>query len=525
MSLSHRRTFLEDVGRGMLLAGVGSALAADLGLATARADDEPKALHFGDLEPLAAFLQETPPAKLLPLLAAKQKAGLTLRELTAAAALANARTFGGEDYFGFHVFMALAPAYHMAQELPKAEQALPVWKVLYRNAVYTAKAGGRTKEVLKPLPAIEGKKSLSAESVRAAVNAGTAAKAEQALAAVGGQSPDDLLNAAILGVEDNHDVHTAVLPWRAWAMLDLVGREHALTLLRQSVHQCAKRCAGKQSAELAAVRAVLPKLLDRQKLMDGPKGTRDGDAAWAEKLAAAIYTSKAEAAGEAVAAALAEGFSPEQVGEAISLASNQLVLRQMETWAGSNYGKRTHGDSPGVHASDATNAWRNVARVGSPRNRAAGLILAAMNVADSSTWAGSRTPPGLEAESYPHAEQLMAVKSKDPADLLKELDGAIRENDQLRACAVVHTYGAGGHESRPVFDVLLRYAVSEDGRLHAEKFYRTASEEFATTRPAFRWRHLVALARVTASAYGFSQSDRQDGRAPGYDESRQLLGL
>ena len=34
MSLSHRRQFLADVGRGMLAAGVGSTLAQDLGLAT-----------------------------------------------------------------------------------------------------------------------------------------------------------------------------------------------------------------------------------------------------------------------------------------------------------------------------------------------------------------------------------------------------------------------------------------------------------------------------------------------------------
>ena len=53
--------------------------------------------------------------------------------------------------------------------------------------------------------------------------------------------------------------------------------------------------------------------------------------------------------------ALADGISPEVVGEAISLASNMLVLKQgPENW-------RTHGDSSGVHSSDATNAWRNMA--------------------------------------------------------------------------------------------------------------------------------------------------------------------
>ena len=39
-------------------------------------------------------------------------------------------------------------------------------------------------------------------------------------------------------------------------------------------------------------------------------------------------------------------------------------------------------------------------------------------------------------------------------------------------------------EARPVFDLMLRYAISEDGALHAEKYYQTVSEEFALTRPA-----------------------------------------
>ena len=39
-----------------------------------------------------------------------------------------------------------------------------------------------------------------------------------------------------------------------------------------------------------------------------------------------IYASSREQAAEAVAEALAEGSSPEAVGEAISLAANQLVL-------------------------------------------------------------------------------------------------------------------------------------------------------------------------------------------------------
>ena len=51
------------------------------------------------------------------------------------------------------------------------------------------------------------------------------------------------------------------------------------------------------------------------------------------------------------------------------------------------------------------------------------------------------------------------------------------------------------------------------GALHAEKFYRTVSEEFAATRAPFRWRHVVALARVTASEYGRPAAGMAEAKA------------
>ena len=82
---------------------------------------------------------------------------------------------------------------------------------------------------------------------------------------------------------------------------------------------------------------------------------------------------------------------------------------------------------------------------------------------------------------------------------------------------MVHRYGELGHDPGPVFQLLLRFAVSEDGALHAEKYYQTVRDEFHRTRPAFRWRHLTARARVTASEFGRP--------APGHDEACKLLKL
>jgi hypothetical protein len=146
------------------------------------------------------------------------------------------------------------------------------------------------------------------------------------------------------------------------------------------------------------------------------------------------------------------------------------------------------------------------------RNCFASLILGAYQVALDRV---ARGGDFLNWQPLPLARHLDEIKSTDPESLLRDLDAAIRGNLQAKASAVVQRYGEAGHEPRPVFDLLLRYAVSEDGALHAEKFYRTVSEEFATARAPYRWRHVVALARVTASEFGRP--------APGMAEARSLL--
>lgn len=158
-----------------------------------------------------------------------------------------------------------------------------------------------------------------------------------------------------------------------------------------------------------------------------------------------------------------------------------------------------HGDSIGVHACDSANAWRNMARVTNTRNTYACLILGAHQVAHDRIERGGDF---LKWEALPMKWHLDQSNSTDPAVLLREAEESIRGNLQARTAAIIHRYGALGHPPRPVFDLMLRYAVTEDGALHAEKFYRTVCEEFAATRSAFRWRQLVALVRVTASEYG-----------------------
>jgi hypothetical protein len=504
----------------MLIASVGATLASDLGVASARADDRPDALNFGELEPLVALMQETPIERLQSVLVDRMRNSSELRTMVAAGALANARTFGGEDYVGFHTMMALAPSYYMALELPEPRRALPVLKVLYRNTNRIHEHGGRASEVLhKVAPADISPGEDGGELLQAATRAKDVDRAERTFAALINRSTDEAFNDLLYAVDDATEVHRVVLPYRAYDLLGIIGPEHAHTLLRQSVRYCVHNEQNTSVSHKVGPRAILPKLFDEYKLAGRTPGDRAVDDAWIDSMVQTLFKSTPDAAAQAAAAALAEGIAPAAIGEAICLAANQLVLRDPGRPAryespGKPVGS-VHGDSVGVHACDSANAWRNMARVGNPRNVFACLILGAYQATLDRVQYGNGDLASMEPLPVPrHVDQ---VKGTEPAQLLAELDAAIRTNMQGQASAVVHRYSQLGHPPRGVFDVLLKYAVSEDGALHAEKYYRTVSEEFAATRPAFRWRQLVALARVTASEYGRP--------AAGCEEAQGLLKL
>ncbi|MBC8291327.1 MAG: hypothetical protein H8E37_13580, partial [Planctomycetes bacterium] len=140
-------------------------------------------------------------------------------------------------------------------------------------------------------------------------------------------------------------------------------------------------------------------------------------------------------------------------------------------------------------------------------------------------WPGGGSKSDRSYAALPHAEDLGRLKSPSQKALLGEAEAAIRQNDQKRAAAAIGLYGQKGHSARAALDLMLKYAISEDGRLHSEKFYRTVTEEYALTSPAYRWRNITALARVTASAYGYSVDDQKGHRASGYEEACRLLGV
>jgi hypothetical protein len=280
-------------------------------------------------------------------------------------------------------------------------------------------------------------------------------------------------------------------------------------MLRQSVrfYMDAEKNRVARGDPVNGVAKLLPKLVEKHELQKRERGTRRADEAWIDRLAQTIFSGDGPTAAGAAAEALAEGFDPEDVGAAMSVAATRLLLNdpglsreQPGRPAGS-----VHGASVGVHASDAVNAWRQIARAGGAKHAFKTLICGAYHTAGQSG----------RVDAIPFDQDAEPCRMKDPAKLLGEIDGRIRGNDQIGACAAARRYCEIGHDQRGLFDTLLAHAVSEDGALHAEKYFKTAQDEHATARPAHRPLYLVALTRVMASHQGFP--------APGLEEARKLL--
>ena len=191
----------------------------------------------------------------------------------------------------------------------------------------------------------------------------------------------------LVEVDDATEVHRVVLVSRAWDMINFVGAERAHTMLRQSVHYCVKAEENANQAKYnQPLRELLPKLLDQHKLLGAKPGTKTADDAWVEKFAEHdLRVDRRDRPPTRWPRRWPRGSTPEAIGEALSLAANQLVLRdegRPKEWTSANKPVGSvHGDSVGVHSCDTIHAWRNLSRAGDRRTQVTSLILAGYQVA------------------------------------------------------------------------------------------------------------------------------------------------
>src|SRR5262249_34217478 len=145
-------------------------------------------------------------------------------------------------------------------------------------------------EVLRPVqPAELPAGRVGGEVLREVVRRAEVDGAERTFAAPARGTGEEAFNHLLYAVQDATEVHRVVLPYRAWVLLGLLGREHAHRLLRQSVRYCVRLENPRYVASLGGVRALVPRLLDQHRLLAQPLGTRAAEDAWVERMSQTLF--------------------------------------------------------------------------------------------------------------------------------------------------------------------------------------------------------------------------------------------
>ena len=280
-------------------------------------------------------MQETPPTSCCRCWSRSMQGGTDLRDAgRGRARWPTPAPSAAQDYVGFHTFMALAPGLRRwSRELPEPTgRRCRCSRCSTATPTASRSTGGREHEVLHPVAAGgPARRPHGGEALREATRGRRHGRGRADLRRAGagpiGEAFNDL---QYVGAgRRRRPPRRPRLAGLGAARPDGQGaRPHAAApvgaLLRATRRAASRATTGRAGDPAPCCR----KLLDQYKLLEQAAGrphgrTTPGSRAEPDDLRAPAATQAADA----VAAALAEGIAPEAVGEAISLAANQLVLR------------------------------------------------------------------------------------------------------------------------------------------------------------------------------------------------------
>ena len=194
------------------------------------------------------------------------------------------------------------------------------------------------------------------------------------------------------------------MPYRAWDLLDLIGKEQAHTLLRDRSVTVFERNRGLAASNRANLPPFYRSCSKPISSWNEPRALEQlrtpGLASWSEaNVKAAIPEEAAEAAATALAQAFTRRSRRSDLPRRQSIDLRDRGRAPGEESPGKPPGS-VHGDSVG-HACDSACAWRNLARVSNARNTNACLILGAYQVALDRVARGRLPALGAIANAVP----------------------------------------------------------------------------------------------------------------------------
>ena len=459
------------------------------------------------IEPQVQFIEETAPEDIVEKTIEKLHAGVSIKEMCTASALAVVRSsempFFVNGQWGHHGgHMHPVSGIHAVKEISSRlsgdNRFLPVVQnvALSNKHIHHPSMGPYVLPAFEPLDAggVEETKQAFLDAVRR----GSVNDADHHFLWLVQNIPheealDILLTVATL--KNLVDDHKFIYPIYTWRLLEWLDWEHLQVLTRGPVRYISQPPSAKPVQEIAD-------LIEKYHLLSTP--LRQTTGAYETDAIVRLRTGLNDCAftdiPETTAKALADGLSLEGAGEALSLAASDLFLC-LDT-----------SNPMDVHMHTGINARRHVLRVNGICKENKILALLLWNSGPEVRNAQGRIDDG----PYPSPDAVAAAPQQSQSQLLSAIEDAIAANDVDGAATLTAKYGELEHEPQVLITRLTEIVCRDNAtEMHALKHHQATVEEFQTTRSPFRSRHLVAASKAAAISYGTAQEV--------YERAKQFL--
>ncbi|MGE3535952.1 MAG: hypothetical protein AB7N91_00795 [Candidatus Tectimicrobiota bacterium] len=465
-------------------------------------------VQFADeIEPLVQFIEETAPEAILDGTLARLRAGVPIKTMLTASALAVTRSSDlppGHHGGPLHPLAGLYAVYKLAERLQGEERFLPVLQhvALSNKHIHSPGTGPYMLPEFAPLDA--GGVEATKEAFFSAVSRGASNLADHYFLWLWQHIPpvealDLLLTVAI--PKNLLDDHYFIFPAFTWRTVECLGQEYRSILMRPAVRYVSRFPLAPGVPEIDAI-------IDEYQLLHKPLRQHTGadETAAIGRLGEAIGQCHVFAEiPKMLASALAEGLSLPGAGEALSIGAAGLFLRSLT------------GNPMDVHLHTSINLRRYLLQLEGLSLRNKLLILLLWHTGPEVR----STERRLEALPQPDAAAVAALPYRTQDELLDAIVESIYQQPpldwstvtnlgQLRAVPEVkipvqlaQQYVNCGYDAA-AFIARLAEIVCHDNftEMHAFKHHQAIVEEFANTRAPWCWSHLVAGAQAAAISFG-----------------------
>ncbi len=460
------------------------------------------------IEPLVQFVEETAPEHIIARTHDTLAAGTPVKDMLLASALAVVRSSDlppGHHGGPLHPLAGLHAVRHIAARLPGEYAHLPVIQNVAVANKHIHSPGMGPYILAHAEPMSEGDSiEATLEAIRYAASRGVYNACDHYfLYLLERLSPMQVLEHLLdIGIPKNQiDDHYFLFPVFTWRALEYLGWEYAKYIGRAPVRYVTRPT---MPASLDDVDGLIAKfdLLERDLRVATDEDETRAITALADEIGRCQRLSEVPGL---LARALADGLSLEGAGEALSAGGSTLFLRSQT------------GNPMDVHINTGANTRRYLLRQLELSLRTKLRALLVWHTGPEVMMAQRMLAPDIQ----PEPERVAALPGRAQDDLLEAIEDLIaslpvgerlpkanlatwRSTDEVKqAAALGQQYANANYDPGALITLLGKIACRDNfTEMHAFKHHQATYEEFHTTRPSLRWRHLVAAVQAAAISHG-----------------------